>query len=196
MINFVFMICQTPFLFLVWLLHHTSFYLGWIRENHLRIIGIMYEDLSVAYLDIEREADLLLSGLAMATRSTGSMMHVLSTGKQSNEADRLTRDNSTPSSAGSERIHSPDGFGERQGASLSPSRVKPALSDEEAALEREIRLLSVSNFNSGEMSGFDVNKRSCENVSCPKDGSKDLETKKNLKKLANRWKHFADSYGR
>ena len=142
-------------------------------------------ELASSFADLEREAAKLLSSVKMDTKMWDPSIH----SRRGDVDDRRT--NSTPSSAGSERIRSPDSDG-RQGGSFTPPR---GVSDGETSQGRGIHGFNSSSSTRRSSGGSSMDQqRSQQHTTAAVVPER--ETKKALKKLANHWGRFANSFGK
>lgn len=145
----------------------------------------MAKEVALSFADIEREAAELLAGFTkMEGKNSFSGLSSLSVWRDSEES---RRGNSTPSSASSERVRSPESDGVGQGASFSPP-VSASVDQRTLTMEQVQRL-------NAERIASEVRKKHSGREPSAVQGSADRETKKVLKKLANKWSRYADSFG-
>lgn len=144
----------------------------------------MEKEVAVSFADVEREAAELLAGFATMEGRNSSSALAASVRRDSEES---RRGNSTPSSAGSERVRSPELDGAGQGAFFSPP-VSASVDQRSLILEQLQRL-------NADRGASDVRTRQGAKEPPAVQGSADRETKKVLKKLADKWSRYADSFG-
>ena len=145
----------------------------------------MAKEVALSYADLEREAaELIASFTAVEGRKSLSALTSLSARRDSEES---RRGNSTPSSASSERVRSPDSDSAGQGASFSPP-VSANVDQRRLSMEQVLRL-------NAERIASEVRSRHNGGAGPAVQDSANRETKKVLKKLADKWSRYADSFG-
>lgn len=144
----------------------------------------MEKEVAVSFADIEREAAELLAGFATMEGRNSASAFAASVRRDSEES---RRGNSTPSSAGSDRVRSPELDGAGQGAFFLPP-VSASVDQRSLIFEQLQRL-------NADRGVTDVRTRQGAKEPPAVQGSADRETKRVLKKLADRWSRYADSFG-
>lgn len=145
----------------------------------------MAREVALSYADIEREAAELRAGFTtMEGRNSFAALSSLSARRDWEES---RRGNSTPSSASSERVRSPDSDGVGQGAFFSPPFSA-------SVDQRGLTMEQVQRMNAERLAS-EVRSRHNGRVPHAVQGGIDRETKKVLKKLADKWSRYADSFG-
>lgn len=145
----------------------------------------MAKEVALSYADLEREAaELIASFTAVEGRTSLSALTGLSARRDSEES---RRGNSTPSSASSERVRSPDSDSAGQGAFFSPP-VSANVDQRRLSMEQVLRL-------NAERIASEVRSRHNGGAGPAVQDSANRETKKVLKKLADKWSRYADSFG-
>ena len=144
----------------------------------------MDSEVAVGFADLERQAAELLAGFAtMEGRNSASALAA----SVRRDSEETRRRNSTPSSAGSERVRSPEFDGAGQGAFFPPP--VSASVDQRSLISEQFQRLNI------DRSAPDVRTKLGAKEPPVVQGSADRETKKVLKKLANKWSRYADSFG-
>ena len=143
-------------------------------------------ELASSFADLEREAAKLLSSVKMDTRMWDPSM----LSRRGGDVDDR-RTNSTPSSAGSERIRSPDSDG-RQGGSFTPPR---GVSNGEMSQGRGTHEFNSSSSTRRSSGGSSMDQQRGQQHTTA-TAVPERETKRALKKLANHWGRFANSFGK
>lgn len=145
----------------------------------------MAKEVALSYADLEREAaELIASFTLIEGRNSLSALTSLSARRDSEES---RRGNSTPSSASSERMQSPESDSVGQGASFSPP-VSANVDQRRLSMEQVQRL-------NAERIASEVRSRHNGGAVPAVQGGANRETKKVLKKLADKWSRYADSFG-